>query len=317
MSLSIAAHFGSIMTDLAEAVKQAADQEMRRSSQYATRETISLRIIQQVIETLQSDLTTVYKTRDQARVDPTVSKVIESLWKKGQIFSSAVTKNSKCDFNSMMEKFLSRDYMNPNDLNKFCQTLQRTNFSEDVKHKMWILFAFDGLRGKEYKDYARYLSIRLEFGDKPDSLSRDDIVNPICEEEGPGVTHVRAVRSIYHFLSDVTPRDLREIMQNLHDLRDDQDSHGDSDNNEDNDDSDNEGLSVLHTCIESYYRKLVGKKITSISAWLKAEKAEMIKSECLREKKRRALVKAMMAKKRAAAEESDSTKKKKQLSDDM
>ena len=280
------------MSGLVEAVKQAAEREMRHSSQYSTRETINLRVLKLVLSILETELTTVYKTRDQIEVDTSVSKVIENLWKKRQIYITSVSKQSKIDFESVMEKFLSRDFISPSDLIKFCQTIQKVECTEEARRKLWILFAFDGLKGSEYKNYMKFLSIRLDFGEKPDSICRDDLMSSTYEEEGPGVTHVRAIRSIYRFLSDITPNNLSQVLKSIHGMNE-ENTDGECDDESDNESDDG----VQNKCIEKYYRKLVGRRLSSISSWLKTEKEEVMKQEMLKEKRRRLITSAITAKK--------------------
>lgn len=298
--------------ELEKVLKRLVDIEMDRYNKFIMRETINLRVIFRVAALLGTDMSTVYGTMRQQRVDPTVSEVVAKLWKREEFVPTCVTSTAKSDYESVIKNFLSQDFLNPNDLSKFCLALKKSKFSDKAQTVFWILFAVDGLNGVEYKDYVKNLSIPLEYGEKPSDIKvcnpQKNVLDEEENEEGPGVTHVRAVRSIYCFFNHVTPPELGKSLRNLYEISDDQVDNANSDSEDDEskqmDDSSNESDNETNTHneivtnhIENYYKKLVGKKISAIASWIKDEQDNIRKMKERQRKRKLAIYKASAAKK--------------------
>lgn len=305
--------------ELEKILKRLVDIEMDRYNKFIMRETINLRVIFRVAALLGTDMSTVYATMRQLRVDPTVSEVIAKLWKKEEFVPLCVTSTAKSDYESIIKKFLSQDFLNPNDLSKFCLALQKSKFSDKAQTVFWILFAVDGMKGVDFKNYVKNLSVPLEYGEKPSDTkvcnTKKNILDEEENEEGPGVTHVRAVRSIYCFFNHVTPRELEKSLRNVYEMNDE--SHQVYNTNSDSEDeeskqmddssneSDNEASTqseIVTDHIENYYKKLVGKKISAIGSWLKDELDNARKMKDRQIKRKLAIDKALVAKRKNAVQ---------------
>lgn len=301
--------------ELEKVLKRLVDIEMDRYNKFIMRETINLRVIFRVAALLGTDMSTVYATMRQQRVDPTVSEVVAKLWKREEFVPLCVTSTAKSDYESIVKNFLSQDFLNPNDLSKFCLALKKSKFSDKAQTVFWILFAIDGLNGVEYKDYVKNLSIPLEYGEKPSDIKvcnpqRNVLDDEEENEEGPCVTHVRAIRSIYCFFNNVTPQELGKSLRNLYEISDNssQEDNINSDSEDEEskqmDDSSNESDNEANTQneivtnhIENYYKKLVGKKISAIASWIKDEQDTLRKMKERQRKRKLAIDKATAAKK--------------------
>lgn len=308
--------------ELDKVLNKLLDIESRRSSRHITRETLNLRVIMRVVALLDTEMSTVYATMYQQKVDPTVSEAIDKMWRLQDFVPTCVTASAKSDYESTIKGILSRDYFNPNELSKFCVTLQKSKCTDKGQTKLWALFAVDGLKGTEYKNYMNNLSISVEFGENSsDTVSHTTKRNILDEEEeeGPGVTHVKAIRSIYNSLPHVTPQDLNRVLRNLYELKEESDSdltvHNSNSDSEDDEESkrtyDSESESdndidkhnkVSLDIIEKYYRQLVGQKIVAIGPYLKDEQDKMIKLKDRQRKRRLAVMKASEAKKKKSVE---------------
>lgn len=313
--------------ELEKILKRLVDNESDRNNQFVMRETINLRVIFRVAALLGTEMSTVYATMRQQRVDPTVSEIVAKLWKKEEFVSTCVTSTAKSDYESIIKSFLSQDFLNPSDLTKFCLALRKSKFSNKAQITFWVLFAVDGLNGTDYKNYVKNLSIPLEYGEKPNEATtsnskRNSLNEEEDDEEGPGVTHVRAIRSIYCFLNSVTPQDLSKTLRNLYDLNEEDDSNQEYNANSDSEDeaeskhtndsgndSDNEEhnevvsnhIEEVYTHndrIENYYRKLVGNKFSAIASWLRDEQDNLLKMKERQRKRKLATEKASAARKK-------------------
>lgn len=304
--------------ELEKVLKTLVDIEMERYNQFIMRETINLRVIFRVAALLGTDMSTVYATMRQQRVDPTVSEVIAKMWKKEEFVPTCVTATAKSDYESIIKNFLSQDFLNPNDLSKFCLALKKSRFSDKAQTVFWILFAVDGLNGLDYKNYVKNLAIPLEYGEQPSdtkiSNTKKNVLDDEENEEGPGVTHVRAIRSIYCFFNRVTPQELGKSLRNLYEIREeneaDNTTNSDSEDDESKqmDDSSNESDNeentqneIVTNHIENYYKKIVGKKISAVASWLKDEQENLRKMK-ERQRKRKMAIDRVLAAKRNQSE---------------
>lgn len=304
--------------ELEKILNKLIDIESRRSSRHITRETLNLRVIMRVAALLDTDMSTVYATMYQHKVDPSVSEAIDKMWRLQDFVPTCVTASAKSDYESTIKGILSRDYLNPSELSKFCLALQKSKCTDKGQIKLWTLFAVDGLKGVEYKNYMKNLSISVEFGENPsDTVSHNTKRNILDEdeEEGPGVTHVKAIRSIYNSLPHVIPQDLNKVLRNLYELKEESDLTVDNINSDSEDDdesrhdseneSDNEVEKhdkVLPNIIEKYYRQLVGKKFAAVASWLKDEQDKLIKLKERQRKRKLAIIKASETKKKRSVE---------------
>lgn len=304
--------------ELEKILKRLIDIESDRNNKFVMRETINLRVIFRVAALLGTDMSTVYATMRQQKVDPTVSEVVAKLWKKEEFVSTYVTSTAKSDYESIIKSFLSQDFLNPSDLSKFCLALQKSKFTNKAQTTFWILFAVDGLNGTDYKNYVKNLSVPLEYGEKPSDTiacnSKKNILNGEDEddEEGPGVTHVRAIRSIYCFLNRVTPQELGQALRYMYGFSEEDDfNQEDNDGSDDEEeskhdssnDSDNEEIvqkEVMPNRIENYYKKLVGNNFSAIASWLKGEQDNLLKMKERQRKRKLAVEKASAARKKKA-----------------